>query len=320
MKKIITTLALSFTITFISAQIFTADFETFSLSTSSFYKDTNSVPFSTENAIFRHQWTNGTYPTWSGGFSYTNKYDSSTAGYSNLYGVKPFKGYNGSNTYIVGQNKGTIVLDTSLKSLDGFYITNTTYAYKSMKFGDGFAKKFGGATGNDADFFKVIIRGYLGGIKKNDSVAFYLADFRFSNNALDYIIDNWQWVNTSNLGKVDSVIFIMYSSDIGQYGINTPMFFAIDNFTTDGKVTVIAERNDAAKVSLFPNPVNSFLTIMSESYFSKIQLTDLFGKVVYTRELNEQQALIDLSTIEKGIYFLELSSGQGSVVKKLVKN
>lgn len=320
MKKIITTLALSFTITFFNAQIFTADFETFTLSTSSFYKDTNSVPFSTENAIFRHQWTNGAYPSWSGGFSYTNKHDSSTAGYTNLYGVIPFKGYNGSNTYVVGQDKGTIILDTSLKSLDGFYITNTTYAYKSMRFGDSFAKKFGGTTGNDADFFGVTVSGYLGGNKKSDSIAFYLADFRFSNNSLDYIVDNWQWVNTSNLGKVDSVVFTMYSSDIGQYGINTPLFFAIDNFTTDGEVTGVAEKKEAIKVSLFPNPVKSFLTVMSESYFSKIQLTDLFGKVVYTRELNEQKALIDLSTIENGIYFLEFSSGQGSVVKKLVKN
>ena len=54
-----------------------------------------------------------------------------------------------------------------------------------------FAKKFGGTTGNDPDFFKVTVKGYKGGVLTTDSVPFYLADFRFANNALDYIVDSW---------------------------------------------------------------------------------------------------------------------------------
>jgi hypothetical protein len=38
----------------------------------------------------------------------------------------------------------------------GVYVTNTTYAYNSMRDGDMFAKKFGGPTGNDPDWYKLL--------------------------------------------------------------------------------------------------------------------------------------------------------------------
>src|SRR5688572_18944757 len=106
MKKIITTLfaaALGFSI---SAQSITADFENFILPVNSFYKDTNSTPFFTTHASFEYEWTKGSFPYWSGGFSYTNRYDSTTAGFTNIYGVKPLKGYNNSSIYTVAKDKG----------------------------------------------------------------------------------------------------------------------------------------------------------------------------------------------------------------------
>jgi hypothetical protein len=39
-------------------------------------------------------------------------------------------------------------------TVTGAYFTNTTYAALSMLSGDSFAKKFGGASGDDPDWFK----------------------------------------------------------------------------------------------------------------------------------------------------------------------
>lgn len=317
MKKTITLIAFALSLITIKAQTVVADFEGLPLATNSAYSSTTSIPFATGGASFQHKYSG----FWSGGFSYTNKYDSSTAGFTNMYGVKPFKGYNASNIYVVGQDQGVINLSAPSNTVDGFYITNTTYAYKSMKLGDSFAKKFGGASGNDPDFFKVSIKGYKGGVLTTDSVAFYLADFRFTNNALDYIVDSWQWVSTSSLGNVDSVKFFMYSSDVGAFGINTPLFFGIDNFTTTQSSVGIAENNNSLKFDVYPNPFNASLTInLNDLLETTISVTDVTGKIVFTQQLTEMNATLDLNFLQSGIYFLQLNSGNKVSVKKIIKN
>ena len=151
-----------------------------------------------------------------------------------MYAARTADGYNGSSNYIVSQQNSLIKLTGNAvgKVVSGFYITNSTYAAISMRDGDMFSKKFGGISGNDADWFKLVIRKYFGGVLSTDSVEFYLADFRFQNNAQDYILTSWQWVDLTSLGNSDSLLFTLSSSDVGQWGMNTPAFFCIDNFTT----------------------------------------------------------------------------------------
>ena len=106
MNKLVTTIALILSLGTKSQTV--ADFETFTLSANSFYKSLSSTPFQTSNALFQYQWDPSFGGFWVGGFSYTNNYDSTTAGFTNLYGVKAYKGYNGSSTYVVAQNAGVI--------------------------------------------------------------------------------------------------------------------------------------------------------------------------------------------------------------------
>src|SRR5690606_16841503 len=106
-------------------------------------------------------------------------------------------------------------------------ITNSTYAYESMKQGDAFAKKFGGVGGNDEDWFKVTVHSYFQGMA-SDSLDIYLADFRFADNSKDYIMDTWNFYNTPSY-LADSLVFIVSSSDTGSFGMNTPAYFCLDN-------------------------------------------------------------------------------------------
>ena len=98
-----------------------------------------------------------------------------------------------------------------------------------MRDGDGFAKKFGGVDGTESDFFRLTIHGYAGGLSTG-TVDFYLADFRFGNSGQDYIVDEWTFVDFSALGSVDELRFSFASSDVGAFGINTPLYFAMDDF------------------------------------------------------------------------------------------
>jgi hypothetical protein len=323
MKRIITLLS-AVTFTFSNAQT-TADFESFSLPADSFYYSSTGADFQTTNAIFQYDWDSG-FSYWSGGFSYTNKNDTTNGNFNNMYNCAAFKGYNNSNYYATGQANAIIKLKAPHNYVNGFYATNTTYAWKSMKNGDSFAKKFGGSSGNDPDWFKLIVKGYLGGVMKSDSAEFYLADYRFSNNSLDYIVKTWQWVNCSNLGVVDSIQILMNSSDVGSFGMNTPAYFSIDNFTTSQGVG-INENSLATYFSAYPNPTedNTTLMIGSNTAFSgSVKIFNTLGKIEKCETIQVASGMntlsLDLSVLNSGIYFIELSDGQEARTFKLIKN
>ena len=169
------------------------------------------------------------YGYWSG-FSYSRVNAGNLAGFENQYAAKPGIGSDGSAHYAVVYNtfSGNAVVtfgaQVQLSSID---VSNTAYTYFSMRDGDQFAKKFGGDSGNDEDFFKLEIQGFRGTVATG-SVDFFLADYRFANNSQDYLVDQWARVNLSSLGAVDSLKFALSSSDVGQFGMNTPAYFAMD--------------------------------------------------------------------------------------------
>lgn len=331
MNKIITLLTLALGLTIVTAQTatVTVDFESLPLPANSVYSNTNNVAFTSYSVAFQHKWDTSFGGFWSGGFVYTNKLDSSTGTYSNLYGVKPLKGYNNSSIFADAQNKAVINLSAPSTTVDGFYITNTTYAFKVIRNGNSFSRKFGDTTGTGSgttiaqgsypDFFKVTVRGYDNGVLKPDSVPFYLADYRFANNAQDYVINTWQWVNTNILGEVDSLKFYMYTSDNGQWGPNTPLFFAMDNFTIKYSTAGVHELSALNNTRLYPNPVIDQMILTNPNGIEiKICLSNMSGAVLKEENTNTSTEW-DLSNLAPGIYFVKISDGKNVQVKKFVK-
>ena len=192
MKKTITLLSLAFTILETNAQTTVADFENLTLGADTFYENHSGLSWSTAKATFRYEWDSSFGGFWGSGFSFSNKNNTSDGSYLNMYAAITGKGYTNSNTYVTAwagydKEKMMIKLAPTEKQVNGFFVTNSTYAYKTMLNGGGPARKFGDtlhtnsglAPGNYPDWFKLNIRGYKSGIKTTDSVEFYLADYRF---------------------------------------------------------------------------------------------------------------------------------------------
>jgi hypothetical protein len=190
--------------------------------------------FVIQGATFKNNYE-PTFGSWSG-FAISNKTDSNIGGWDNQYSAFTPGGQGGSSQYAIGYyatyEDSTHLLFPALTSMvnKGAFFTNTAYAGISMRDGDSFAKKFGGASGNDADWFKLTITGYAGGLPTG-SVDFYLADYRFADNSQDYIVDQWTHVDFTTLGTVDQLRFSMSSTDNGTFGMNTPAYFAMDSIT-----------------------------------------------------------------------------------------
>jgi len=262
---------------------------------------------------------------WASGYALSNTIDTVNPSYPNLYGSAAGKGYNLSNNYVVAQPYAYFqVLPLPSNSningrLDGFYVTNSYYAYASMKYGDFLDSKFGDTTGNRPDYFKLIARGYLNGNLKNDSATFYLADYRFADNSQDYIIKNWTWFNCENLGIVDSVYFEMRSSRNGQFGMNTPAFFAIDDVSISYGTESVAEIIDN-NITVYPNPAKDMLTINTTDITNAtVSINSIDGHIVSQYKIASSPETFDISGIAKGSYLLEIKSNAGIITRKFLK-
>ena len=165
-----------------------------------------------------------TYKFW-GGFSISNIQDTLTPGLVNQYASYAGGGVHATKQYLVGYNNSYMKIDNPME-VSGVYVTNNTYAALSMRDGDQFAKQFSAV---DKDYFYLTAYGYNAG-QLTDSTQVYLADFTSSNPAEHYIQKHWKWFSLRALGEVDSIRFTLYSSDVSQYGINTPGYFCLDNF------------------------------------------------------------------------------------------
>ena len=53
-------------------------------------------------------------------------------------------------------------------------------------------------------------------------VSFYLADFRFADNSLDFMLTHGNCVDLGGLAEARSIGFSFESSDVGKFGVNTP--------------------------------------------------------------------------------------------------
>ena len=77
-------------------------------------------------------------------------------------------------------------------------------------------------------------------------------------------------------------------------------------------------KNDFSKIMVFPNPFKDHIQIQADESLNKIEIFDLQGKKVKEQHNNLKQ--LNLSLLEKGIYFLKIITEHQIVFKKIVKN
>lgn len=173
-----------------------------------------------------------------GEFGYSNvsssvfeSYGDSTA-YANAVGG----GYDGSDNYVVAYCMVPAfadVLGNGIEgdSIRGFYVTNSAVTYKSIMEGDAYAHKF-----DKGDYLILTITNTA----NNKKVDYYLADYRSENEADRYVLDTWQWVDLRSLGKAANLMFTVSGSDNGDFGLNTPAYFCMDDFNGQREITEVS--------------------------------------------------------------------------------
>ncbi|MGB0851492.1 MAG: T9SS type A sorting domain-containing protein, partial [Bacteroidia bacterium] len=134
----------------------------------------------------------------------------------------------------------------------------------------------------------------------------------------DYILEDWIKVKSysDNELKFHKVRFELQSSDVGQYGMNTPAYFCLDY---DFQIVGVNEVETLVQVNLFPNPVSEQLSIESRSKLGHLRILDIQGSEVFNENLSGNNSKISLPYLTPGIYFAVVHTESGTVTKRFIK-
>ena len=77
----------------------------------------------------------------------------------------------------------------------------------------------------------------------------------------------------------------------------------------------------SSATNIYPNPVKNELTIATELRVEEIAIYDIYGRTV-RQQVNKTtgQQVIDVADLENGIYFINIKTDKGNVVRRFIKN
>jgi hypothetical protein len=106
--------------------------------------------------------------------------------------------------------------------------------------------------------------------------------------------------------------------DTVQGYLNPRMYEVLDLANDIAIINSFDEKiNNSTKI--YPNPANNFLNIVSlKTGISSVEIYNLNGQLVLNKEVNNNQKTINISSLEGGIYIVDILSENTSVKRKLI--
>ncbi|MCP4193970.1 MAG: DUF4465 domain-containing protein [Planctomycetaceae bacterium] len=195
--------------------------------------DPSQVSAFSRGVEFNRTW-NTDFDCCPGAWAISNQIDLTTAGFTNPYSAFVLPnggGVDDSATFAIANNgvQGQAqVRFPEPATVRGTYVANTTYAALAIRDGNDAAGFVKGPFAEN-DWFRLEFVGFNDQSQELGNVEFYLADFR---NGASNVVSDWTWVDLTSLGdEVSRLEFRLLSTDVGDFGMNTPAYFAIDNLS-----------------------------------------------------------------------------------------
>ena len=93
--------------------------------------------------------------------------------------------------------------------------------------------------------------------------------------------------------------------------------------TADGDDTIhltnlSVKEQSFLNAKLYPNPTNGQLTVEMEG-LTEVEVYNLVGQSLLRKDASEGSAIIDMSSLQNGVYMVKVSAQAGSVMQKVVK-
>lgn len=80
--------------------------------------------------------------------------------------------------------------------------------------------------------------------------------------------------------------------------------------------------NSLKEINIYPNPANDRINVdfPCKSQFNKLIIYDIFGNILLQKQIEQVENVINLNSLPKGMYIIEISDTQIIMQKKLIKN
>jgi hypothetical protein len=150
-------------------------------------------------------------------------------------------------------------------------------------------------------------------------------DARISGNKVEFIFKNIQ-LPIGGHGHILLKIKTNETLVVGDAVANRADVFFDYNFPIDTGLanTVFQtlsntdfEIDDSVLVA--PNPASSEVIVKADNVIKSIQLFDVQGRILHTSLVEEMESKLDISSHDKGLYFIKIKTDKGSNVQKLLK-
>jgi len=110
----------------------------------------------------------------------------------------------------------------------------------------------------------------------------------------------------SSANQIANIVFLLNPATSSEDSI------FIDNFKFSFDPSSISKQDVSAKTKIYPNPVTDQFTISSTDIISKINITDLTGKLLYTENpIKKKEYVLNSSFLKSGIYLITIQNDLG---------
>ena len=201
---------------------------------------------------------------------------------------------------------------------DDYYLVKTNASGDTV-----FTKTYGSSAADDADF---VVQTSDGGY----AVAGNTFGFAVGGQHL-YVVKTDSMGNTNchqgntattvNSNITFSVFATVDTVSTGGVAASVTPITATGGASSDlcATTTAIREFANNAAISVYPTPSSGQFEITSSELIHQLEVYDVTGRMVFTREINSDNANFDISREAKGVYLLRLlTSNNESIVKKIV--
>ncbi|AXG73238.1 T9SS C-terminal target domain-containing protein [Flavobacterium arcticum] len=149
---------------------------------------------------------------------------------------------------------------------------------------------------------------------------------RITGNKVEFYFGN---INLAANGGKGNVLYkiktlnTLQEDDIVMQEANIYFDYNFPIETNEANTTFAVLSNDVLtkddSVKLYPNPTTDNVTIAANSAITSVQLYDVQGRLLHSRVGNETSIRLDVSAQPSGLYFVKITTDNGSKVEKLVK-
>ncbi|GLB52213.1 T9SS C-terminal target domain-containing protein [Neptunitalea chrysea] len=89
-------------------------------------------------------------------------------------------------------------------------------------------------------------------------------------------------------------------------------------YSLNASFTLGLEEFQAASIKVYPNPAAKSFSVESAIPINEVKMYDVNGKLVMVKK-SDVLSNVDISSLDRGVYFLELASDLGTLYRKLIK-